>query len=354
MNTPFRKNSDFLRKLYRKETSERPAFLAVPAILPIFQWEDGDYTLSQRPVERWVPWVVEHYRRQVEWQEKLGDDAVPFAKLLTGTQLFAAAFGCPVHQFSDTNPCALPLVQSAAEADEIEEPDLWNCRGLMRVFELARLVQRELGPDVFLGPCDLQSGFDTASLIWDKSQMYCSLADPEESEAVVRLAAKCARLFKKFLLALRKEFPRMSPCHCPDAWAPPEMGPWVSNDECGVVNPSVFENILLPELVDLSETFGGLGMHCCAAAEHQFEAFQKIPNFYAFNRCKAQRGFTPILERLAGPGGPTHVLCWISEEEILELRAKAPPETRFIFVWSGTDFEAAQAWHETMRGALLP
>ena len=349
MNANIQKNIDFLRKLYRRETCDRPAFLVMPAYVPIFEWEDGDYTLSQRPIERWVPWVVDHYRKQVEWNERLGDDAVPFANLVTGTHIYAAAFGCPVHRFSDNNPCALPLVSSAAEADKIREPDLWNCPGIMRVFELARLVQRELGPEAFLGPCDMQSGFDNACLIWDKNDLYCAIADPHEREAVMRLTSKCAGFLKKFLIELRKEFPTMSPCHCPHAWAPPEMGPWVSNDECGAVSTELFEEVILPELIDLSKTFGGLGMHCCAAAEHQFESFNKIPNLYAFNRCKAQKGLTPILDHLAGPDGPTHALFGNPDEEIRELLAKAPPGTRFLFVHNSGDIDEAQVWHETMR-----
>ena len=166
---------------------------------------------------------------------------------------------------------------------------------------------------------------------------------------MIRLAGKCARLFKKFITELRKEFPNLNPCHCPNVWAPPEMGPWLSNDECGVVSTLVFEEIMLPELVDLAETFGGLGMHCCAAAEHQFASFKKIPNFYGFNRCKAQRGFTPIFEHLGGLEGPTHTLSWLAEEEIAELRAKAPAGTRFVFVWTGADIEEAKGWLERMR-----
>ena len=352
MNANTQKNCDFLRALYNGKTCERPALIARPDPSPDFAWEDGDYTLSSRPIERWVPWVVDHYRNQVRWQEKLGDDAVPFARLMTGTHIYAAAFGCPVHKFSDNNPCALPLVSSAKEADKIREPDIWSSPGLMRVFELAQLVQRELGPDVFLGPCDMQSGFDSACLVWDKSDLYCAIVDPEEREAVKRLAGKCAGFLKKFLIELRKEFPNMSPCHCPDAWAPPEMGPWLSNDECGVVSTPLFEEIILPELIDLSETFGGLGMHCCAEAEHQFESFKKIPNFYAFNRVNSGKGFTPVLDHLAGPEGPVHTLAWISEREALELSAKAPAGTRFVFVWTGADLDAAKSWQENLRRML--
>ena len=104
----------------------------------------------------------------------------------------------------------------------------------------------------------------------------------------------------------------------------------------------------LPELVDLSRTFGGLGMHCCADAEHQFPSFRKIPNFYAFNRVAAKHGYDPILEHLGGPQGPVHVL-WSDDTTIERLIKTAPEGTRFIFNRSFEEVDEAKAWLEKMR-----
>jgi hypothetical protein len=224
---------------------------------------------------------------------------------------------------------------------------------MYRIFEFAHAVQKELGKDVFLSPPDMQSGFDTAALIWEKTDFLCAMSDDTEKEAVKRLVAKCAALFKEFLIEFRKEFPNCSPCHCPSAWAPPEMGPWLSNDECGAFSTAMFEEFCLPELVDLSGTFGGLGMHCCADAEHQFESFRKIPNFYVFNRVAARRGYAPLLDYFAGDSAPIHVLAWISDEDIEYLIRNAPSGTRFIFVFSGSKDEDAKPWLDRMR-ALSP
>jgi hypothetical protein len=127
------------------------------------------------------------------------------------------------------------------------------------------------------------------------------------------------------------------------------LPPWLSNDECGAVSNAMFEQYQLPELLDLSEHFGGLGMHCCAAAEHQFESFTKVPNFYAFNRVKADQGYGPILEHFAGPDAPVHVLAWVPEEQIEMLVREAREGTRFIFVLTDADAEQAKAWLARMR-----
>ena len=127
------------------------------------------------------------------------------------------------------------------------------------------------------------------------------------------------------------------------------MGPWLSNDECGAFSTVMFEEFCLPELVDLAEPFGGLGMHCCAAAEHQFPSFGKIPNLYAFNRVAARQGYDPILEHFGGPDAPVHALGWVPEQTALDLMHRAPPGTRFIFNLMGAGVDDAKAWLAKMR-----
>ena len=346
---PSLRNQAFIRDLFAGRPVGRHAFVTTPKLLAVHEGPDNDVTTSHRPVSEWVPWVAENHRRLHQRLLAVQDDGVPTARICTGTHIFAQAMGCAVHVFADNNPCAKPLVATAAEADALPEPDLWATPVFERIFELARLVRRELGPDVPLGPCDMQSGFDTACLIWDKTELSMAIADPEGRAAVARLAGKCARLLQAFLAAWRREFPTCSPCHCPMVWTPPELGPWISNDECGAVSPRAFRELIMPELLDLARAWGGLGMHCCAAAEHQFAAFAEIPGFYAFNRVAAKQGYGPILRHFSGPRAPVHVLAWLPDEEIERLAATASPGTRFIFEQAGCTEDHARSWLERMH-----
>lgn len=338
----------FLTALYQRKTTARHAYIAVPPLTPIHQMPGYDFTISNQPVANWLKTIIGDYIVQQQYHDALGDDAVPRAKIGTGTHIYAAAFGAAVHRFENDNPCAVPRVFSAADAEKISEPDIWSSPTLYRIFELARLVRDELGPDVPLGPPDMQSGFDTAALVWEKADFLCALADPDTAPAARRMIDMCARLFKRFITELYREFPTMSPCHCPSAWSP-NLGPWLSNDECGAISCAHFKEFALPELIDLSETFGGLGMHCCADAEHQFDLFRDIPNFYAFNRVAAKHGFLPILKQFGGLAGPTHVLQWISDEQIRELREQAPAGTRFIFCHDVGSIDEGRAWLDAIR-----
>jgi len=100
----------------------------------------------------------------------------------------------------------------------------------------------------------------------------------ENPEAVKRLVAKCECLLGSFLGEFQRMIPNCNLCHCPRAWAPHELGVWLSEDEVGSMSSAMFEEFCLPSLERLSRTFGGLFMHCCAAADHQYEGFKRVPN----------------------------------------------------------------------------
>jgi hypothetical protein len=349
VDTQTTNNERFLRNLYAHGPFRGHGFCCSPELVPVTPPTEGDYTLANQPLKTWVPKIIENYERRRCFLAEVGDDSIPMARVGTATHIYAAAFGCPVHRYEDSNPAALPLVRTAAEADRLPEPDIWTSPTLYRVFEMARLVQAELGSDVCLGPPDVQSGFDTACLVWNKEDLFCAMMDDSEKAAVHGLVARCASLLRRFLTEFRREFPNTSPCHCPNVWAPPETAPWLSNDECGAFGNGVFREFCLPELVDLSRTFGGLGMHCCAAAEHQFPLFNEIPGFHAFNRVAARQGYDPILDHFAGPQAPVHVLGWVGDDVIERLVRAAPAGTRFIFERSFKTADEAKAWYARMR-----
>ncbi len=335
-------NAAFLTNLFLKGPFEGHGIMCTPPGTPSYQSDLGDYTVSERPISEWVPQRVEDYRRQIEYLELEGNHAVPRARLGCGTHLYAAAFGCAVHQSREDNPFALPLVHGAEEADQLAEPKVWEQRPLTRVFELADALRTELGDEVYLSPPDVQSGFDTACLVWDKASLLVAMLT--EPDAVKRLVGKCASLLRSFLGELRKEFPMLSPAHCPDVWAPPDLAPWLSNDECGVFNTACFEEFCLPELVEFAETFGGMGMHCCADAEHQFESFKKIPGFYALHRHAGRRGWNVLLDYFDGPEAPVLVLDSPTVEIIEGLIRQAAPETRFLFGHCAESLDDGKDW----------
>ena len=100
----------------------------------------GDLSTSEHPLAMWLDHWLLDYETQVTRLEALEDESVPVALVGTGTQIFAAAFGCPVHIYDDSPPCALPLVTTAAEADRLETPAV-DAPPLGRAWEFARMLR---------------------------------------------------------------------------------------------------------------------------------------------------------------------------------------------------------------------
>jgi len=335
------RNRQFLRDLFSGPFRGH-AIIADPEVIPAPG--PGDLFTTDRPLSQWVDWETRVYEAKAARSEALDDDAVPYARAWTGTEIFAAAIGCKVHVFEDTPPVARPLVFTAAEADRLPEPEL-DGPVFGRIFEFIRLLRNRVGPAVPITIPDIQSGFDIAALVWNKQDMYVAVCD--DPDAVKRLVGKCHRLLKAFLAEFGRSFGEINYCHCPYAWAPPELGVWLSEDEAGAISSPTFEEFCLPNLVDLSKAFGGLFMHCCATADHQYGNFLKIPNLRGLNRVFQSPGPKPAVDAFAG-----HTVlmnAWFDEQTMLSILDMARPESRFLFNIPGLPLEESKKYYDSLR-----
>lgn len=92
----------------------------------------------------------------------------------------------------------------------------------------------------------------------------------------------------------------------------------------------MFEEFCLPSLIELSQTFGGMFMHCCANADHQYRSFQKIPNLRGLNRVfQYPPGPGPAIRAFAGR--TVLVDAWMGEAQFTELLDLAQPASRYLF-----------------------
>jgi uroporphyrinogen-III decarboxylase len=205
-------------------------------------------------------------------------DSLPFLDVYTGTEIFARAFGCTVHYPADDMPFALPLVHSPAEAERLKTPGL-DAAPFPLLFEIADTLRRRAGPEALLRLIDVQSPMDIAALIWEKISFFQALI--ETPEAVKELAFKVRQLLVAFLDEWFRRYGREFIAHYPDYYM--AYGVTLSEDEVGSVSPSMFRQFFLPELVQLSERYGAMGLHCCANARHQWENFKEIPNLRLLN-----------------------------------------------------------------------
>lgn len=225
-----------------------------------------------------IEWAWQTYERHVESAQWLRDDSIPFLNPYTGTEIFAEAFGCAVHRASDNMPFALPMICRAEEVAKLQVPDL-DVAPLALLFEMADELKRRAGNGALMKLVDIQSPMDIGALIWDKSCFY--LAFIQAPEAVCELAAKVGQLLTAFLDEWFARYGTEFIAHFPAYYMP--QGMTLSEDEVGVVNRDMFEGFFLPELIELSQRYGGIGIHCCADSKHQWESFCKIPDLRLLN-----------------------------------------------------------------------
>lgn len=285
-------------------------------------------------IEARIEWSWRKYQIQCDQLSWLDDDSLPFLDVYTGTEIFAAAFGCEEHLPGTDMPFAMPLVHNAEEADRLEAPAI-DAPPLARVWKIARELKRRAGPDALLRTPDLQSPMDIAALIWDKATFYPALV--ENPDAVARLAEKIRQVLLSFLDAWFAEFGPEFVAHYPDYYVP--RGVTISEDEVGVVSPAVFERFFLPELEELSARYGGLGMHCCAHARHQWGGFRRIPNLFLLNLVQPPdvllKSFTYFED--VCPQLPV----WYAECPADEWHAHHPRQRRMVFDLNATSREEA-------------
>lgn len=245
---------------------------------------DGEASLSPAPPlwpdkvkdrieSRWVAYEI-----MCRKAELVDDDRVPYLSNVTGTEIFAEAFGCKVHRPHDTNPFALPLIHSAAEADRIKTPDL-STSSLAYLFDIADELYRRGGPDAVMKPVDIQSPMDIVALIWEKTDLFCAMIDTPAT--VKSLADKVRTLLVSFFDEWFSRYGKTFVAHYPDYVM--HGGITMSVDEVGALNTEMFREFFRDELITLGEHFGGLGIHCCADARHQWGNFRELAGLKVMN-----------------------------------------------------------------------
>ncbi len=235
-------------------------------------WPNPDKFLERQE------WAWDKYNRMVERLHWLDDDSIPYLDVYTGTEIFAEAFGCRVHYSNDNMPFALPRVETWQEAEKLKIPELATSP-LARLLEMMSSLRQKAGEQALVKMVDMQSPMDISALIWDKNAFYAAMV--ESPEAVIDLSSRVSEFLVQFLDTWYQEFGRSFLAHYPDFYVP--YGITLSEDEIGVVNPAMFDQFFLPELVALSKRYGQIGIHCCAHARHQWSNLLKIPGLFMLN-----------------------------------------------------------------------
>lgn len=239
-------------------------------------------------------WAYRRYMLQMENLDVIHDNAIPHLPVSTGTEIFAEAFGCPVKRSAGAMPFALPLIHDVSEFAKIKLPRLEDTK-LTELFDLADRLKERAGKDALLRLPDMQTPMDVAALIWSKADFYMAMFD--EENAVTDLAAMVKELMFAFLDEWFRRYGTDYIAHYPDFYM--QGGITVSEDEIGVVNSDMFNRFFRGELCEFSERYGGIGIHCCADSNHQWQNLLSIPDLKVLNFVRDEENTRKAIEFFA-------------------------------------------------------
>ena len=310
----------------------------LPPAVPL--WPDK---VAQRIERRWAEYEL--MRRKAN---RVDDDRVPYLSNVTGTEIFAEAFGCRVHRPDDTNPFALPLIHTAAQADRLKIPEL-SRSSLAYLFEIGDELHRRGGPDALMKPVDIQSPMDIVALIWNKADLFIAMI--EAPDAVRSLAEKVRQLVVAFFDEWFKRYGTIFVAHYPDYVM--QGGITMSVDEVGAVSDDMFRTFFREELIALSEHFGGIGIHCCADAHHQWGNFRDIPGLKLINHnvppIRQAGEYIPDSLRFYGTQVAQLPVGWTPDGAPESWPAQFPQGTRVVFQVQAEDAARAAAISERLQ-----
>lgn len=225
-----------------------------------------------------IEWALRCYELDYEKAHWLADDTVPYMQPYTGTEIFAEALGCRVHRSNDKMPFALPLIHEASEVNAIKPLSIYDC-SLAKLFEIGDALKEKCGKNAVMQLPDIQSPFDIAALIWEKGSFFIALID--EQEAVLELIQKVEDVLFPFLDEWLRRYGTELVAHYPGYFM--DRGITLSEDEVGSINSDMFKRFCEPSLVKMSKRYDGLGMHCCANSQHQWQNFMNLPDLRVIN-----------------------------------------------------------------------
>lgn len=309
--------------------------------------QTGTVHLWPNMKEQRIEHIWKAYVDRMEAAEWLDDDIVPFLNNITGTEIFAEAMGCEVERPEHNNPFALPRIFFPGEVAGIKVPELSNS-SLAYLFDIADELYRRGGPGSVMKLVDIQSPMDIAALIWEKSSLLMAMFDAPE--AVKELAAKCCELLIAFMDEWFSRYGIDYVAHYPDYFM--RGGITLSEDEIGIVDEQMFQEFFRGELVQLSEHFGGIGIHCCADSRHQWQNLKDIPGLRVINLCRPPTRtdtFVTDAYKFFADGPVQMHFGWEPDVKTEEMPSQFPDGARVVFQLNADTKDEARKMCDTLN-----
>lgn len=233
---------------------------------------------EKKYIDATLEWSKRYYDEQVNLIEKLDDDRIPYLYIPTGTEIFGQSFGCKVKYPNDNMPFALPLIHDLKDVGKLKNTDIGD-EPLSTILNMMDRLYDWAGDDAVTKLIDVQTPMDIMALLVEKTAYYIAMLD--DPDILFNLVSQIKKVMFDFFDEWFNRYGNEYIAHFPDYFM--KGGLSVSEDEIGAVSVELFEKYFLGELDEISEHFGGIGIHCCADSAHQWDNFAKVKNLKLLN-----------------------------------------------------------------------
>ena len=111
------------------------------------------------------------------------------------------------------------------------------------------------------------------------------------------------------------------------------QGITLSEDEIGAVSADLFAEFFRPQLESLAARYGGLGLHCCANARHQWPHLRDLQGLRVLNICRPRAVALAAYDYFSEVAVQMHGS--LSDDRVENWPGLYPPKSRVVFEVSG-------------------
>ncbi|MEW5900726.1 MAG: uroporphyrinogen decarboxylase family protein [Acidobacteriota bacterium] len=329
------KSREFVRRLWRLENEERPAFIISyvgprvrggrPVRSAIYSTAGKDTVRDRlQSAERFLSAQLEEIESQLVYR----GDFVPALCPTVGVVAIPSAFGCEVVWWPNDFPSVRPLIgQSPSKVYDLPQPEVTDGE-LGRILDYTRYFIERTGGRLPIRMADIQGPLDNASLIFGHIQFLEALkTHPREVHHMLQLTTDLIIAFvaeqRRIVIGLGAEF---VPSDF-QPWMPDGFGLAVANDAAVLISPQMHDEFSVPYLNQIAEACGGVYLHSCGNWLHLLPSLEKVKNLRGLEFGASETSFAPVAERF---GGQTVLACRVGLHRDIKFNGMADYVARIL------------------------
>ena len=208
----------------------------------------------------------------------------------SSTGWLTEVFGGETVWFHHRPPYPHPVIHEVAQIDRLR-PNFAGSPLYQAAIEHMRYYHRIVGDRIPIGPPDLQSPIDVASMIFDYTQLiYAMIDEPAKVHSLMRMITET---MIEACHAFRQEMTDYPMSHF-NWWLP--RGIFMSDDLQAVLNAELYREFAVPYAEMLAREFGGVALHSCGRILHNIDNVASIKGLIVFNTHDALTLVAPIVK----------------------------------------------------------